>query len=297
MTQSASSRWKQPGFIVAVVILAVAAVGLNAAVNTLQLHFKKLPVALRHDLPTIPVDLGTWVQVTHDEPLPKDVQEALATDHYIFRSYVDRTKVSPSVLAGFEGLTPQQRSERFARLQLEHPDACITMAVTFYTGLVDTVAHIPDRCYIADGFEPSSYTTPKWDIGPNRLGKGPTDDPRIEVRFIGFEDQTAAARVTRRVAYFFHTQGHYESDPLAVRKRLQDLFKRHGYYAKVELMTQIKDADKCQVVMADFLRSALPQVERCLPDWAAVENGKPAEPAKPSIASTGRSSLISRGRA
>ena len=35
-------------------------------------------------------------------------------------------------------------------------------AVTYYTGMVDTVAHIPDRCYVADGFVPDKYDTPNW---------------------------------------------------------------------------------------------------------------------------------------
>ena len=42
------------------------------------------------------------------------------------------------------------------------PDALVNFAVTYYTGLVDTVAHIPDRCYVADGFEPTSYTKENW---------------------------------------------------------------------------------------------------------------------------------------
>ena len=29
----------------------------------------------------------------------------------------------------------------------------LTVGITYYTGLVDTVAHIPERCYVANGFE------------------------------------------------------------------------------------------------------------------------------------------------
>ena len=64
----------------------------------------------------------------------------------------------------------------------------------YYTGMVDTVAHIPDRCYIADGYVPSSYSTENWKTGK----PGGT-----EVRFINFEDQTGEGKVPRCVAYFF----------------------------------------------------------------------------------------------
>ena len=41
------------------------------------------------------------------------------------------------------------------RVQQMCPQAVINVGLTYYTGMVDTVSHIPDRCYIADGFEPS----------------------------------------------------------------------------------------------------------------------------------------------
>ena len=272
MSEVTKKRWTQSGFLVAVAILGVAAVGLNAAVQSLQLHFKKQPVALRRELADIPTDLGNWVQVSKDEPLDKEVQDALGTTHYVIRDYVNKNLISSDQLKEFDGKDSHGRQALLAQLQGEHPEAVVELGLYYYTGLVDTVAHVPDRCYVADGFEPSEYETPKWDLGPNRLGKKPGDEPAIEVRYINFEDQTAAGRVTRRVAYFFHTEGQFESDPLNVRKQLQDLRKRHGYYAKIELSMQLKDHDQCQAVMQQFLRCAMPEIENCLPDWDAVEH-------------------------
>jgi hypothetical protein len=265
-------RWMQPGFLIAVIILAVAAVGLNAAVNWLHLTFEKLPVPPAKDLSSIPAQLGDWVQVSKDEPLEKDVEDALATKRYIFRDYVNTKLVSKQELAEFDGKTPLERKNLVGQLQMERPTAVVNLAVTYYTGLVDTVAHIPDRCYIADGFEPSEYETPLWDLGPGRLGKGPKDNPQLAVRFINFEDQTAAGRVTRRVAYFFFVDGKYQSDPLEVRKTLQNLLSRHGFYSKIELMTIKSDHDTAQKTMVAFLKSAMPEIEKCMPDWNQVEH-------------------------
>jgi hypothetical protein len=271
MNSTTRKKWMQPGFLIPVIILAVAAVGLNGAVSALQLHFKKLPVPLKMDLSSLPEQMGDWMQVSKDEPLDKEIQDALATDHFIFRDYVNTKLVSKEDIAHFQGLGSRERKALVAGIQAQQPNAVINMGVTYYTGLVDTVAHIPDRCYIADGFEPSEYETPVWDLGPGHLGKAPGEG--MPVRFINFEDQTAAGRVTRRVAYFFFANCHYESDPLGVRKTLQNLRYKHGFYSKIELMTILKDHDECQKVMTNFLTAALPEIEKCFPDWNQVEGG------------------------
>jgi hypothetical protein len=160
-----------------------------------------------------------------------------------------------------------------SELQMARPEAVLSLAVTYYTGKVDTVAHIPERCYVADGYQ---YTdtpeTVQWNLGPNRLGKSPADPQSIGIRFLNFEDQTGAKRITKRVAYFFFANGQYESDNLRVRQTLGDLRSKHAFYAKVELMSIIPDHDQCAVVMTDFLTSALPEIEKCLPDWNSVEH-------------------------
>ena len=146
-----------------------------------------------------------------------------------------------------------------------YPDAVINMAVTYYTGMVDTVAHIPDRCYIADGFQPTDYDFPTWDLGNGR---------DLQVRFINFQDQNGLARVDRSVAYFFHVNGRYESNPLGVRRSLQNLLEKYGYYSKVELMTLDPDHERSAHTMSGFLSSALPEVEKSYPDWKKVNSGK-----------------------
>jgi hypothetical protein len=178
-TAKRKNPWLQPGFLTAALILGVAAVGLNAAVSTLQLHFKKQPVALSQPLASLPVQIGDWVQVSKDEPLEKDIADALATDNYIFRDYINTKVFGLDVTKQFDGLSSLERKGLLTHLQMQRPDGVINLAVTYYTGLVDTVAHIPDRCYIADGFEPSEYKTALWDLGPGRLGKKPGDDQRL----------------------------------------------------------------------------------------------------------------------
>jgi len=253
----------QPAFIIAALLLLLAAVGLNTATQYLQLHFKKLAVPLAKPLEEVPLKMNHWVQVSKDEPLAKDIEDTLGTKMYIFRDYVDTRVVPQAEVDKFKDQSFSDRKRLFGRLQMDprYSEGVINCAVTYYTGMVDTVAHIPDRCYIADGFQPSEYTVPAWNVNGRDL----------KVRFINFEDQTGVSRISRSVAYFFHVNGVYESNPIDVRGRLQDLREKYGYYSKIELMTLLKDRDKSAKVMADFLNSALPEIERSFPDWKAVQ--------------------------
>jgi hypothetical protein len=296
------SPYTQSAFVCTVVVLLAAALGLNIAVAKLRLHFKKLPVPLARPLAQIPLQMGDWVQVSRDKPLETDVQEVLGTDEYIFRDYLyvpaqgglcgallleglhanDKDKDAADKVANlrqeFMLATPadriqilvrelkdkstEQRETALAAVQHQFPESVVNMAVTYYTGMADTVAHIPDRCYIADGYEPTDYTEPKWTLA------GRSD--ALQVRFINFQDAGDTLRPDRSVAYFFQCNGSYESDPLAVRRSLQNLLEKYGYYAKVELMTLDPDHDRSARTMVGFLNASLPEVERSFPDWKKV---------------------------
>lgn len=267
--ESARPRRLDVGFVVVAAILLVAAIGLNATVQSLQLTFRKQPVALQAPLKEINPRLGPWVQVSADERLPHEVEDALAANEYVFRDYVDSRLVPANLIAEFEGKPAPQRRAMLEAIRQKAPHAVMNMAVTYYTGMVDTVAHIPDRCYIADGFEPSEYDTKRWACFT------PRGDDRAAARFIHFEDNVPGRQaVSRNVAYFFHVNGRYTNDPLDVRYTLQNLWERHGYYAKIELMSLLESRQKASAVMDEFLQHALPEVEKSLPDWSKVKAGE-----------------------
>jgi hypothetical protein len=293
----AASPWKiafsHRAFLTAAVVLALAAVGLNAATEALQVYFKKQPVALRQRLDDekgVPTQLGNWVTVDEHNALDPEVQHSLGTKDFVFRVYVDTAALPPDVLAALQPTLnnadeANKRRAIVAKIQEVSPQAVMSLNVTYYTGMVDTVTHIPERCMVADGFEPKNPQTVTM-----AAGAFPDGSPRqIAAQFSTFEDQTGRGRMNRNVAYFFHCNGGYEPNPVAVRVKLQNLFERHGYYAKVELMAdepsratgatganedarRAASAQKVQAAMANLLGEALPQIERCLPDWAEVKS-------------------------
>jgi hypothetical protein len=265
---SAKPRWTNAHFIVAVVLLGVSAISLNAATKMLQLHFRKVPIEMRHELDDpsggLAARIGPWQMVSIDAPLPEDTEVMLGTKEYVFRDYVDTRKIPQSELDKFSDKTPRERHELLAALQRKNPDAVINIAVTYYTGMVDTIPHVPEICYVADGYVPTEPpATYEWAVPSPLLAAG----EQLPVRFISFDDQTPTQRVRRNVAYFFQTQGVYEADPRQVRFHLQALTQRANYFAKIELMNLVKDHDQSVAMMKDFLNVALPEVERCLPDY------------------------------
>jgi hypothetical protein len=225
-------------------------------------------------------DLLAYVwQMDHPKPTPKDdtnIDSAAPDDpavsalrtKFASADFSQQVKMIQDVLAGKNSEDCKKISYG---LQRQRTVGVVNMGLTYYTGLVDTVAHIPDRCYIADGYEPSSYDKPTWDL----TTPGSSKPALVDVRFISFEDQTGRNAEPKCVAYVFHVDGYYESDPLAVRARLQSLTQRYGYYAKVELMTLGDDTQVASDTMRSFLTAARPEIEACLPDWQKVTQAHP----------------------
>jgi hypothetical protein len=276
----------QPDYVLALILLGGAAIGLNFCTEFLKLHFRKLPVSMRvsalDGADGIPAKLGKWVQVSRDKPFDPELEHILGTQKYLQRSYLNTAVVDPDALQRLLSTSGPDRDKALYAIQAEHPEAVVSIGIFYYTGLVDTVAHIPERCYIADGFDVTNYQE-----ATEELGAYPDGRPRrLSFRFLNFEDQSGRNRVNTNVAYLFHVNGHYESDPLGVRRSLQNLMERYGYYAKVELMTispglspqaRQENRQKSLESMTDILRSLLPEFERCLPDWNKVHAGQPVQ--------------------
>jgi hypothetical protein len=249
-------------FLAAFVMLLLSAVGLNATVSFLQLHFKKEPVPLRQRFDeAMPTVIGSWIQVARQEKLDHDVENALGTtsDKYLFCTYINAAafKFKPEeLLTKFKGQPLVEQQKLAGQLRSQNPVAVLDVALAYYTGKADTVAHIPERCYLGSGFEMVNPKTESWGL-----------DRDLNVRHIGFDKQIETGRPVD-VAYFFHVNGRYESDSLAVRAELQNLLAKHGYYAKVELSCPTNDREASAKSMQEFLKLALPYAEAALPDWS-----------------------------
>jgi hypothetical protein len=276
---------RKPSYLVVLLVLLIGAVGINAATTAMKLHFRKeaLPLRGADGLDALPDELGTWVAVPEPRRiLDADLEHSLGTNKYLFRDYVDTATpvggtpaATKAEVLALKDLPRKDREARLNDFRRKSFGSVVSFAATYYTGKVDTVPHVPDRCYVADGFQPSDYKTEGWNLGQYAAG----DTRTAPVRFIDFEDQTARGLQSRCVSYFFHANGDYMDDPNKVRIRLQNLLEKYAYFAKIEVMTILptrqrageidplrdKDRNEAAAGMKKFLTVALPELEKILP--------------------------------
>lgn len=265
-------------FNIVFVTMLIAACGLLLAVEKMKIHFRKNAVPIRIALKSgISPQLGDWVQVMREDELSEDLLVALDTNEYLFCTYINAralSKTPDQIRKEFSGKSTSECQKLVGQYRSSKPEAVLSTAFTYYTGKADTVAHIPDRCYLGEGFESRLNREEVWRIG-NDNGSSP-EKPLLEmpIRYITFESETTsgAMNLPYNVAYFFSVNGEYTCDSQRVRLRLQDLFNRYGYYSKMEMMCASPDREKAAAAMREFLLSALPSFEACLPDWSQYRN-------------------------
>ncbi|HSI36916.1 MAG: hypothetical protein ACAI43_21540 [Phycisphaerae bacterium] len=295
---------RRPGFWVVAGILLVGAVGLNAATAVMKLYFKKEPLPLRsaEGLLALPREMGSWVMVPESHTVDADLVQALGTDRYVFRKYVDTSAkkkngqpvATREDVIGLKDLSPKDRAARLNQWSIDNPGSWIELAVTYYTGKVDTVPHVPERCMVAAGWLDVYSNVFDWRFAGPEAAAGtaasaasssgaaslPAGERVVPVRFIDFQSTDGKQQLRSRfVTYFFHANGQYMQDVNQVRSTLQRLDTKYGYFAKVELMVPLatpakesadgKDADRAVAMETTrrFLSASVLEVERLLPDF------------------------------
>lgn len=261
-------------FVVACLVLVSSALGFRWAVKSLDIYLQKLPVELREPFATIPSKLGRWRQVGNDRLLGAEMLEELGTRQYLDRNYAIDGDPSKGML---------------------------NVHLAYYTGMIDAVPHVPDRCLLAGGFnqktQPENYPLfidrSAWQTDPEYVNlraqepypivthkhdftlqdvtvRLPLGD--LELRTVEFEhDRDLSIQVFG--GYFFIANGHATPSPLGVRALAFDLRERYAYYCKVQFMYIARDGSPEQFVTlaSDLLKDLLPEVMKRLPDWAEVE--------------------------
>lgn len=260
----AKSRRSTIAFFVVAAMLILAAAGLNTAIATLQLNLRKLPVDTRLPLSAVKSEAGPWAQVTIDRALSADMEHELGTKQYIFRDYFDTRRLKPDERDKLLAMSIEDRQTFYDANRKEMIGGRVYFSITYYTGGPDTVPHVADRCYVADGFKPSTWEVLNWPILPREKD----DEKNTEVRLINFIDQIDSRQSKPvQVAYFFQVNGTYADDPIfEVRKIRANLVEKRGYHAKIEIRTDVADAREAEPMIRDFLQHVMPDVERVLPD-------------------------------
>lgn len=263
-------------FIIACVVLAVSGIGFRMAIGHLNVHLRKLPVDLREHFSSIPRQLGDWRASGIDQTLDATTEETLGTDLYLDRWYV------------------KQENGR---------NIGIALHMAYYTGMIDAIPHVPDRCMVAGGFTALGQpfyldlpiNTSDWEVDeanvhrssgkpypvvshPHRITgrpqtiRMPVGDFRIrttEFRHPGSPNSRIYA------GFFFIANGQVTANPYNVRALAFDLTDRYAYYCKVQFTMDggpDMEPEEFAARVAQLAEEVLPEIMRCLPDWLEVES-------------------------
>lgn len=248
-----------PAFLVSMVMLVATTAGLHAAIRALGIYLHKLPIEAERKLVEVPRETASWKQQGEDERMKADVLKELGTENFVTRMYVEKNP-APG------------RAPRLLEVHLP-----------YYTGTVDAVPHVAERCMVGGGWQintgtsvlPVALDESTWRraepaspghpfLTSARLPNGSLSSaPGIEVH-LPFDlvcastqdDQhrnTVDLRITdfieprtgarTFVGYFFIANGRLASSAEQVRQLAFDLRADYAYYLKVQVGSPAAKSD------------------------------------------------------
>ncbi|MCP4837131.1 MAG: exosortase-associated EpsI family protein [Phycisphaera sp.] len=286
-------RFKKSIVAAYVMLMAMFALGLFVvpmAIASLDIYLRKEPVLLNASLGSLPVPLGRWARATdregepiEDGKLTAEMMEELGTDQYLDRLYTVDGKN-------------------------------INVHVAYYTGMIDDVPHVPERCWDAAGLEllgapevvvldfsvpgatdgdgpvnratgeiyPVVRTTDA--LGNERTLHLPVGVPAMTVS--EFQSSPDNPKERQVGGYFFIANGRMAPSGRDVRLLAFDPNEKYAYYCKVQFSfrDRIRPGESeaaVRIRFMDLVEEAMPQllpeIMRCLPDWPTIERASQSQ--------------------
>ncbi len=275
-------------FVVALGVMGAGAAGFSAAISKYRLHLRKLEIHPPggRQLSQLPTRVPGWERQGGDQIEDADVLEVLGTDNYVSRVYVETD--------------PKDPRKPFR----------IDVHAAYYTGMIDTVPHVPERCFVGGGLQQASSSRvmdlpldtslwqPDQSVPENLRGESGTlyttrtlgyeysDAPGTRVRLP--RDVTPERPLPIRVSafgesgkeqlfagYFFIANGGVVANANDVRTLAFDLTSDYAYYLKIQVTSASPSSGEELVERsAELLDGLMAEVMRCSPDWVEVETGR-----------------------
>ncbi|MEM9881960.1 MAG: exosortase/archaeosortase family protein [Planctomycetota bacterium] len=255
-------------------VFGVAAAGKHSVLSWQQVVLHKEAVDLRHRLTRLPTTIGPY-ELEKEEVLPPEIVDELGTEDYLSRWYRD------------------------TRVPEGEPGHLVRLHVAYYTGMTDTVPHVPDRCFVAGGVRHKGLTPLTVRLDPSRFTAAPDGRGYVAAATLPppgepkWADGTTVHLPTRdlnatrftygspgrgdrdqHVTYFFVANGKFLDSPNRVRLQGFNIRDRYSYYCKVEVQVLgVADPEAFDRRATQLLDAVMPDVMACLPDWPDVQAG------------------------
>jgi len=261
--------------LASIVVLSFSAVGLTAVIKIRGYFLTKLPIEAEKKMHTLPAEYPAWVRLGPDQVMSIEAEEELGTHNHLSRKYVEREPADP--------LNPQ----------------VVDIHLAYYTGMIDTVPHVPERCFVAGGWEqagrprnirvpldlealiPDTTADPEVHGGTILMGRSPTTQGRVRLprdvedlamRVTPFQDENGR---TVYAGYFFLANGGTVASANDIRLLAFQLEDDYSYYTKVQFTSgTVGSEEELAAVTASMLDEMLPDIMSRVPDWVEVREGR-----------------------
>lgn len=282
--KSLASRMLRAPYLLPLVLMVGSSVGMGVAISAYGIHLKKKPIYAPDGklVSSLPPETLNWKRVGSDKVSSPEIVEVLGTENYLSRTYV--------------------RKDSLASRKIE-----IELHVAYYTGMIDTVPHVPDRCFVGSGMVmtrggvrvPMKLDDSKWskeeDVPPELAGhiwytnlvnqfgaragrvRLPRDPQNIELRVSEFaaDGLPGVPKGTKLYAgFFFIANGGTTPEAESVRLLAFDLKDEYAYYCKVQFTSaDVGSPEELAEQSASLLNDIMPDLMQCVPDWVEVQRG------------------------
>ncbi len=266
-------------FAAAMTVLVVAGVGFSAALSAYKIHLTKKEIYAEggRALRDVPSETESWKQMGPDRIYPSEYLETLGTSNYLTRAYARKAS------------EPGSRSET------------IGLHLAYYTGMINTVPHVAERCMVGAGLElvrsgiivplalDRSSCRADEDVPEHRAGQVyrtvvRRDGVRLREVRLPYRPEGMALRVSEfrdksgnrtYAGYFFVANGGWVSSAEGVRLLAFDLRNDYAYYLKVQFdSSEAKSPEDLAARASSLLNELLGEIMLCVPDWVRVERGE-----------------------
>lgn len=276
----------RPAFLGALAVMVAGALGMNAAIRAYGFHLRKLPIYAPQgrQLRALPAETEHWTRIGADETVQsEEILEVLGTQNYLTRVYGRKDGGGG---AGREA---------------------VQVHAAYYTGMIDTVPHVPERCNTGAGWQltggpwivdvplDARAWKPHPDATPEEASR--TLAVRLSNEYSPFgrgtyvrlpRDVSPAKPLQLRVSrfsgpdgvelyagYFFIANGGWVASANEVRTLAFDLTDDYAYYLKVQFSsTDVEGPEVLAARAGGLLDDLLGDLMACVPDWVEVQAGR-----------------------
>ncbi|MHC4982483.1 MAG: hypothetical protein ACYTF6_04850 [Planctomycetota bacterium] len=272
---SLALAWSRPNkhYLVAATILAVTAAGWSGAMAVLKWAVYKEPVPWPEGVMVHPEDfrlLSLAKVLTDAQGKPRFLRveedhndDGVPDGEIIFEE--DETDTLGIGTKTDRDRLPRRCSNWYvARIYRDNETGRLwRLEAYYYTGILDTVPHVPERCLTAGGktlLDPSDVTF--------SVKEGPWkgEVPFRRANFVGINPKTGL--LERGVEYYtFSLNGRPETSRNLVRLGLTYPWVRYCYFAKIQFapMAHVEDLDRMNRAAEEFAGFFLPKILEALP--------------------------------